>query len=124
MAKLKPKKSTDAIVEIMMKGIQHLEVIVESLNDKLIVRSVTKHFPKTMSLKDTSWMTISTNCLNAKNVATFCSPVGLGKYLIVHETQTYCHYFNNDKECPFEKIGCKFIILQIKIQTRGSQRYW
>ena len=19
-----------------------------------------------------------------------------------------CHYFNNDKECPFEKIGCKF----------------
>ena len=20
----------------------------------------------------------------------------------------YCHYFNNDKECPFEEIGCKF----------------
>ena len=32
----------------------------------------------------------------------------LRKHLSGHETQTLCHYFNNDKECPFEKIGCKF----------------
>ena len=25
------------------------------------------------------------------------------------ETTTYCHYFNNELECPFQEIGCKFI---------------
>ena len=25
-----------------------------------------------------------------------------------HETERYCHYYNNGKICPFEEIGCKF----------------
>ena len=26
----------------------------------------------------------------------------------VHATNKYCHYFNNQKSCPFELLGCKF----------------
>ena len=25
-----------------------------------------------------------------------------------NKSQKYCHYFNNDKSCPFDEIGCKF----------------
>ena len=32
----------------------------------------------------------------------------LRKHQSGHETQTLCHYFNNDKQCPFKKIGYKF----------------
>ena len=32
----------------------------------------------------------------------------LKKHMSVHLTSKYCHYFNNQKECPFEAIGCKF----------------
>ena len=39
---------------------------------------------------------------------TFVLKWRLRKHLSVHETRIYCHYFNNDKECPFEEIGCKF----------------
>ena len=32
----------------------------------------------------------------------------LRKHLNVHDTDRYCHYFNNQMVCPFEEIGCKF----------------
>ena len=35
----------------------------------------------------------------------------LRKHLSGHETQTLGRYFNIDKECPFEKIGCKFFAM-------------
>ena len=35
MTKLKTMKSIDAMVEVIKKGFKHLEVIVESLNDKV-----------------------------------------------------------------------------------------
>ena len=25
-----------------------------------------------------------------------------------HETERFCHYYNNQKNCPYEDIGCKF----------------
>ena len=25
-----------------------------------------------------------------------------------NKSQKYCHYYNNDKSCPYEEIGCKF----------------
>ena len=71
--------------------------------------SVTKHFPKTVSLKDTSQMTMITNHLNAKNCGkTFVPRCRLQRHLNGHETQSDCYYFNSDKDCPFDKIGCKF----------------
>ena len=39
---------------------------------------------------------------------TFMLKWRLRKHLNVHITEKYCHYFNNQKECPFEVIGCKF----------------
>ena len=36
-------------------------------------------------------------------------------YMKVHdekETLKRCHFFNNQKVCPFEEIGCKFLHLQ------------
>ena len=30
------------------------------------------------------------------------------KHISGHETEFFCHYFNNGKACPFDKIGCKF----------------
>ena len=34
----------------------------------------------------------------------------LRKLREVHDNRNklYCHYFNNKKFCPFEKVGCKF----------------
>ena len=32
----------------------------------------------------------------------------LNKHKSVHRTKKYCHYYNNDKECPFEELGCMF----------------
>ena len=32
----------------------------------------------------------------------------LRKHVSSHETERYCHYYNNGKTCPFEEIGCKF----------------
>ena len=32
----------------------------------------------------------------------------LRKHESVHNTDKYCHYYNNRKDCPFEEIGCKF----------------
>ena len=29
----------------------------------------------------------------------------------------HCHYFNNDKMCPFEELGCKFLHRDSKIQV-------
>ena len=26
----------------------------------------------------------------------------------VHETTKYCYYYNNDKFCPYDELGCKF----------------
>ena len=34
----------------------------------------------------------------------------LRKHLTIHnENGKYCHYFNNQKQCPFEEIGCKLL---------------
>lgn len=34
----------------------------------------------------------------------------LEKHIKMHSTKkmTFCHYFNNNKVCPYEEIGCKF----------------
>ena len=32
----------------------------------------------------------------------------LKKHMSVHATNKYCHYYNNQKTCPFELLGCKF----------------
>ena len=32
----------------------------------------------------------------------------LKKHMSVHGTNKYCHYYNNQKNCPFELLGCKF----------------
>ena len=32
----------------------------------------------------------------------------LEKHKNVHTTNKFCHYFNNQKFCPYEAIGCKF----------------
>ena len=32
----------------------------------------------------------------------------LRKHLSGHEAEAFCYYFDNEKECPFDKIGCKF----------------
>jgi hypothetical protein len=39
---------------------------------------------------------------------TFVLKWRLRKHQGVHETDRYCHYYNNQKFCPFEKLGCKF----------------
>jgi hypothetical protein len=39
---------------------------------------------------------------------TFVLKWRLRKHLSVHTTEKYYHYFNNEKVCPFEEIGCKF----------------
>ena len=39
---------------------------------------------------------------------TFVLKWRLTKHINGHETEFFCHYFNNGKECPFDKIGCKF----------------
>ena len=35
----------------------------------------------------------------------------LKKHMRLHEESNIktCHYFNNDKNCPYEEIGCKFL---------------
>ena len=35
----------------------------------------------------------------------------LNKHMILHGDKFVrkCHFYNNDKDCPFEKIGCKFL---------------
>ena len=34
----------------------------------------------------------------------------LNKHITGHQNQLKkCHYFNNNKTCPFEEIGCKFL---------------
>ena len=33
----------------------------------------------------------------------------LEKHRSGHYTNTFCHYFNNQKLCPYEDIGCKFL---------------
>ena len=33
----------------------------------------------------------------------------LKKHIASHnESNKFCHYFNNDKVCPFEEVGCKY----------------
>ena len=32
-----------------------------------------------------------------------------------------CHYYNNDKNCPYEKIGCKFLHKKAKICKFSSE---
>ena len=41
----------------------------------------------------------------------FVSKWRMNKHMNMHEDKTKrkCHYFNNDKECPFVKNGCKFL---------------
>ena len=41
---------------------------------------------------------------------TFVMKWRLNKHIEAHrnKSQKHCHYFNNDKSCPFEEIGCKF----------------
>ena len=56
MTKLKPKKSIDATVEVLMKGIKHLEVIVEKLSDKVAALEakdiqMKEHIDKLLNLK-------------------------------------------------------------------------
>ena len=39
----------------------------------------------------------------------------------------HCHYFNNDKMCPFEELGCKFLHTDSKKCKFGltcTQRMW
>ena len=31
----------------------------------------------------------------------------------------HCHYFNNDKKCPFEVLGCKFLHSKAKVCKEG-----
>ena len=40
----------------------------------------------------------------------FLSNWKYAKHLMLHQetSRRMCHYFNNNKECPFEKSGCKF----------------
>ena len=35
----------------------------------------------------------------------------LQKHAKIHtqESVEYCHYYNNDKPCPYEELGCKFL---------------
>ena len=42
-----------------------------------------------------------------------------------YKSQKYCHYYYNDKSCPFEEIGCKFqknvcLIESVKINFANS----
>ena len=39
---------------------------------------------------------------------TFVLKWRLRKHMSVHETTKYCHYYNNDKFCPYDELGCKF----------------
>ena len=39
---------------------------------------------------------------------TFVLKWRLTKHRSGHETEFFCHYYNNEKECPFDKVGCKF----------------
>ena len=40
----------------------------------------------------------------------------LSKHMRLHtdENVRHCYYFNNDKECPFEALGCKFLHAEAK----------
>ena len=40
----------------------------------------------------------------------------LKKHMRLHTENnvTYCHYFNNDRNCPFEDLGCKFLHKETK----------
>ena len=44
----------------------------------------------------------------------FFSDWKLKKHMRIHQTISTrkCHYFNNNKQCPFEKFGCKFLHLE------------
>ena len=46
----------------------------------------------------------------------------LEKHKMMHESEKYihCHYFNNDKKCPFEEVGCKFIHKKTNICKYGE----
>ena len=47
----------------------------------------------------------------------------LRKHLAIHfdEKTKKCHYFNNEKTCPFEKIGCMFLHMQSEICFFGKR---
>ena len=52
----------------------------------------------------------------------FFSKWRLKKHVEGHQKQRRCcHYFNNKKECPFEKIGCKFNHIPSNNCKFGSQ---
>lgn len=38
-----------------------------------------------------------------------------------NKRKIYCHYFNNDKNCPYEKIGCKFVHETSKLCRNGDR---
>ena len=51
-------------------------------------------------------------CENCKKV--FVLKWRLNKHMNLHSKEKFhpvnhCHYFNNDKKCPFEELGCKFL---------------
>ena len=47
----------------------------------------------------------------------------LRKHLENHKDtlKVFCHYFNNEKVCPFEEIGCKFIHKDSKPCKNGGK---
>ena len=46
----------------------------------------------------------------------------LGKHLNLHTGNSvkHCHFFNNDKKCPFEVLGCKFLHSKAKVCKAGQ----
>ena len=44
---------------------------------------------------------------------TFMLKWRLGKHMSIHKEKEsmlkFCHYFNNDKSCPYANIGCMFL---------------
>ena len=46
----------------------------------------------------------------------------LSKHMRLHTDKNvrHCYYFNNDKKCPFEELGCKFLHAKAKICHLGQ----
>ena len=47
----------------------------------------------------------------------------LGKHMKMHSEKAvrHCYYFNNNHECPFAELGCKFLHKEAKICLFGEK---
>ena len=76
---------------------------------KQSAQSVTNRFPKNCELEKQIMNQHDYNPFKCEKCdKSFVLKWRLRKHLSGHEAEAFCYYFDNEKECPFDKIGCKF----------------